>query len=108
MIIIFEFIMSFILGGTFVYYRKRIYNFIYLSWINILCFCIYRHRIRKMERYIRKRGWYNPILKSENPNYPEDWSSIEIWSHTEDKNPPYNKLGYDLYSAYIKEKKKHK
>lgn len=96
---IIAFILGFLAATT---YKYKVRNFFYHGYHYTIIYLFIKPKMRYMEWYIKRRGWYNPILKSQNPDYPKDWSSPEIWSHDEDKNPPYNELGYGLYAAYMK------
>ena len=99
---IFYIVIAFVAGMFFMRYRYKIWNSLYYGYYSVLGYCIVRPKMRYMERYLRKKGWYNPILKSKNPDQPGNWSSPDIWSHKDDKNPPYNELGYSLYGAYLR------
>jgi len=92
----------FVAGYVFANYRHNLAWMILKGWYSFLVLIYFKPKYRYMERYVRKRGWYNPILESKNPDSPGPWSSPEIWSHPNDKNPEYNELGYGLYAAYLK------
>lgn len=94
-------ILAFFSGILITRYWYKICSTIIFGWYNFIGFCIVRPRMRYMERYIKRRGWYNPVHESKNPDTPGPWSSPDIWSHPNDKNPSYNELGYCLYAAYM-------